>query len=92
MLDALGIAAMREGDDAAAVRYFSSALTAPRRTHSNVHSMLNLGLALANIGRRDEALQILAKLRHVGNARVKERAADAMGKISAGSAKRLGWR
>ncbi len=91
MLDALGIAAMREGDDAQAVKCFSAALVAPRRTHSNVHSMLNLGLALANTGRRAEALRVLQKLRGVANDKVRNRAADAVARLSAGETVRFGW-
>ena len=91
MLDALGIAAMREGDDAAAVRYFSASLVAPRRTHSNIHAMLNLGLSLANVGRRDEALKILAKLKGVANGKVRARAADACAKLAAGEDARFIW-
>ena len=82
MLDALGIAALREGEDTQAVRYFSAALTAPRRTHSNIHSMLNLGLALSNTGRRAEALKILSKLTGVANETVRRRAADAVERLS----------
>ena len=91
MLDALGIAAMREGDDAQAVKCFSAALVAPRRTHSNVHSMLNLGLALANTGRRAEALRVLQKLRGVANDKVRNRVADAVARLSAGETVRFGW-
>ena len=91
MLDALGITAMREGDDASAVRYFSAALVAPRRTHSNVHSMLNLGLSLANTGRRAEALKVLQKLMGVSNEKVRRRAAEAIRCLSAGECARFGW-
>ena len=91
MLDALGITALREGDDASAVRYFSAALVAPRRTHSNVHSMLNLGLSLANTGRRAEALKVLQKLMGVSNEKVRRRAAEAIRCLSAGECARFGW-
>ena len=91
MLDALGITALREGDDASAVRYFSAALVAPRRTHSNVHSMLTLGLSLANTGRRAEALKVLQKLMGVSNEKVRRRAAEAIRCLSAGECARFGW-
>ena len=91
MLDALGITALREGDDASAVRYFSAALVVPRRTHSNVHSMLNLGLSLANTGRRAEALKVLQKLMGVANEKVRRRAAEAIRCLSAGECARFGW-
>ena len=91
MLDALGITALREGDDASAVRYFSAALVVPRRTHSNVHSMLNLGLSLANTGRRAEALKVLQKLMGVSNEKVRRRAAEAIRCLSAGECARFGW-
>ena len=91
MLDALGIVAFRDGDDAGAVRYFSAALVAPRRTHSNVHSMLNLGLSLANTGRRAEALRVLSKLTGVANDKVRRRATDAVRRLSAGESVRFSW-
>ena len=91
MLDALGIAAMREGDDANAVRYFSAALVAPRRTHSNVHSMLNLGLSLANTGRHAEALKVLQKLTDVSSEKVRRRAAEAIKNLSSDEFVRFGW-
>ena len=92
MLDALGITAMREGDDASAVRYFSAALVAPRRTHSNIHSMLNLGLSLANLGRRNEAAKFLSKLKGVANDDVRTRASDAIQKLSQGETARFSWK
>ena len=92
MLDALAIAAMREGDDASAARYFSAALAAPQRTHNRIYSMLNLGLVLANEGRKDEALRVLSKLHDVGNVSVKERVVDAIRKISTGATTRFMWR
>ena len=91
MLDALGITAFREGDDASAVRYFSAALVAPRRTHSNVHSMLNLGLSLANTGRRAEALKVLQKLTGVSNEKVRRRATEAIKRLSTDECARFGW-
>ena len=92
MLDALGIAAFREGEDARAVRYLSAALTAPRRTHSNIHAMLNLGFALANMGRRAEARKVLSKLTGVANETVRRRAAEAVARLSAGETARFSWR
>ena len=92
MLDALGITALREGDDANAAKYFSASLVAPRRTHSNVHSMLNLGLSLANLGRRDEALKLLSKLKGVSNDDVRSRASDVIQRLSQGKTERFGWR
>jgi len=92
MLDALGITALREGDDASAAKYFSASLVAPRRTHSTVHSMLNLGLSLANLGRRDEALKLLSKLKGVSNDDVRSRASDVIQRLSQGKTERFGWR
>ena len=88
---AIGITAMREGDDANAVRYFSAALVAPRRTHSNVHSMLNLGLSLANTGRHAEALKVLQKLTDVSSEKVRRRAAEAIKNLSSDEFVRFGW-
>ena len=78
MLDALGIVAMREADDKAAVRCFSAALVAPKRGHSNVHSLLNLGLCLANTGKDRDALAVLAKLSAVRDEAIRRRAAEAI--------------
>ena len=78
MLDALGVAAFREGDDRSAVAYLSAALSAPRRQHTKSHAMLNLGLALANIGRDREALDVLRELRQLRDKWVRERATSAI--------------
>ena len=78
MLDALGVAAFREGDDRSAVAYLSAALSAPRRQHTKSHAMLNLGLALANIGCDREALGVLRELRQLRDKWVRERATSAI--------------
>ena len=78
MLDALGIVAMREADDKAAAKWFSAALVAPKRAHSNVHSLLNLGLCLANMGKDRDALAVLAKLSSSRDERIRRRAAEAI--------------
>lgn len=92
MLDALGIAAMREGDDEAAVKFFSESLVAPARSYSNVHTMLNLGLSLANSGKRAEAVMMLLRLHSVSDESVRARVRDALEHIKAKSTSRLEWR
>jgi len=82
MLDGLGVVAMREGDDQAAARLFSAALVAPRRAHANVHSLLNLGLCLANTGKDHDALAVLAKLATSKDSDVRRRAAEAIKAVS----------
>lgn len=81
MLDALGIARMRTGDYAAAVRFFSAALSAPHRTHMTRHSQLNLGLCLANAGSPRDALSVLNPLCRDPDRTVRARAAGAVAVI-----------
>jgi len=92
MLDALGIVAMREGDDEAAVKFFSESLVAPARSYSNVHTMLNLGLSLANSGKRAEAAMMLLRLHSVSDEGVRARVREALDHIKAKSTSRLEWR
>jgi len=92
MLDALGIAAMREGDDKSAVKFFSESLVAPARSYSNVHTMLNLGLSLANSGKRAEAVMMLLRLHSVSDEGVRTRAREAIEGIKAKSTSRFEWR
>lgn len=91
MLDALAIAAFREGDDEEAVRLFGAALTAPERSHNNLHAMLNFGFALANVGRIREALVLFGKLRDVSDAGIRRRAASAAGQLRTGVFARFTW-
>ena len=91
MLDALAIAAFREGDDKSAVRWFTASLTAPQRSHSNHHAMLNFGFALANVGRRREAEDMFVKLRKVSDRQVRERAASAEALLRQPNPTRFAW-
>ena len=92
MLDALGIVAMREGDDASAAKFFSSSLVAPQRTYSNVHTILNLGLALANSGKRADAVLMLLRLHSVPETEVRKRAREAIEAIRDRKPGRFEWR
>ena len=78
MLDALAIVAMREGQYLAAVHYFTMGLKVAKRNHSPDHSLLNLGLCLANLGKDHEALAVLSKAAQCGNPTVRGRAVEAM--------------
>lgn len=78
MLDALGIVAMREANYPAAIHYFTAGLKASKRNHSVDHSLLNLGLCLANAGRDQEALGVLQKATASRNPGVRKRAEEAM--------------
>lgn len=91
MLDALAISAFREGDDKAAVRWFTASLTAPRRSHNNLHAMLNFGFALANVGRKREAEDMFVKLRNVSDRQVRERAAAAKVLLRQANPPRFEW-
>lgn len=91
MLDALAIAAFREGDDEEAVRLFGAALTAPARSHNNLHAMLNFGFALANVGRIREALGLFDKLRNVSDAGIRRRAIAAAAQLRTGVFARFAW-
>lgn len=92
MLDALAIAYMREGDDRNAERLFRAALTVPRRNHSPGHSLLNLGLTLANLGRDAEARTMLGKATEDVHPEVRARAAAALDTLrSGGKRERFLW-
>jgi len=93
MLDAAAIVSFREGDDAAAVRLFTASLAVLRRNHSRGHSLLNLGLALANVGRDSEAEAALARALREESPDVRSRAREALAKIRSGAARsRFVWR
>ena len=91
-LDALGIAAMREGDDRTAVAMFSASLAAPMRSYSNWHTLLNFALSLANAGRRVEAVENLLKLSSVRDEGVRSRALDALDAVKNHRPGRLEWK
>ena len=92
MLDALGIISMREGNDKNACAYFMASLAAPERSYTNVHTILNLGLSLANCGRRFEAIETLAKLHMSSNQEVKKRAIEAIDAIKQKKRSRFEWK
>ena len=77
MLEALGLAALAKGDDAASARWFAAALCAPARAHDDKYARLGLGYALANLGRKDEALGVLDSLRDSTDGEVRFKAAAA---------------
>jgi len=92
MLDALGVTALREGDDRLAVACLSAALSAPKRQHTETHARLNLGIALANMGCDREALRMLAPLRKAPDKWVRERATSLSLTISQAAPRaRIGW-
>ena len=91
MLDALAIAAFRSGDDEEAVRLFGAALTAPARSHNNLHAMLNFGYALANVGCIREALEMFDRLDGVSDAAIRRRAATAAKQVRSGVFARFTW-
>lgn len=91
-LDALGIAAMREGDDRTAVAMFSASLAAPMRSYSNHYTLLNFALCLANTGRRAEAVVNLLKLSSVRDEGVRRRATDALDAIKNHRQGRFEWK
>lgn len=93
MLEALGIAAMREGRYADASRCFAASLQAPARNYSNHHALLNLGLSLANSGERYEAMKVLRRLKSVPEEGIRRRAAEAVQAMSSdGDAPEFEWR
>ena len=77
MLEALGLADLAEGDDESAARRFAAALKVPARAHSDLNTRLCLGYALANLGRKDEALGVLDSLRDSTDGEVRFKAAAA---------------
>ena len=91
MLDALGVVALREGDDAAAAKLFAASLLAPRRAYQNNYTMLNLGLAFANSGKRPDAVTMLMRLRGVRDGKVRARAEAALERIKNKVPGRMPW-
>jgi tetratricopeptide (TPR) repeat protein len=91
ILDALGVVSMREGDDRKAVEFFCASLRAPGRSYTNVYTILNLGLSLANSGKRFEAVETLAKLHAAGESPARDRARKALEALRKGSRTRFEW-
>ena len=89
MLEALGLAALAKGDDAASARWFAAALCAPARAHDDKYARLGLGYALANLGRKDEALGVLDSLRDSTDGEVRFKAAAAARLIRNGHVRRF---
>lgn len=89
MLEALGITALCEGDDALAVRYLSAAIDVPERAHRDFHARLYLGYALANRGEKEKALKVLDFLRNTTGGDVRFKAAAASRLIRGGILVRL---
>lgn len=84
MLDALGVASMRECDWNSAAKFFSCGLAVSKRNHSRDFSELNLGLCLANAGKDREALGVLARAASSRSAYVRRRAGEAVRTIKSG--------
>ena len=91
MLDALGVVAMREGDDKTAAKLFAASLLAPRRTYQNNYTMLNLGIAFANEGKRVDAVSVLMKLRGVRDEKVRARAEAVLKHVKNKIPERIPW-
>ena len=89
MLEALGLVDLAEGDDESAARRFAAALKVPARAHSDLNTRLCLGYALANLGRKDEALGVLDSLRDSTDGEVRFKAAAAARLIRNGHARRF---
>lgn len=87
MLDALGVASMRECNWNSAAKFFSYGLKVPKRNHSRDFSELYLGLCLANSGRDREALGVLARLASSRSTYVRQRAAESVRIIHSGRAR-----
>ena len=91
MLDALGVVALREGDDRSAAKLFAASLVAPRRSYQNNYTMLNLGLAFANCGNRPDAVTMLMRLRSVRDEKIRARAEAALEHIKNKTPGRIPW-
>ena len=84
MLDALGIVCMREGKFKDAAKFFDASLRVPSRNHSSDHTLLWLGLCLANMNEDARALRTLARAKRSKDERVRRRAESAIYRISNG--------
>ena len=89
MLEALGLVDLAEGDDESAARRFAAALKVPARAHDDKYARLGLGYALANLGRKDEALWVLDSLRDSTDGEVRFKAAAAARLIRNGHVRRF---
>ena len=87
MLDALGIVSMREGKFSDASRYFDASLRVPGRNHSCDHTLLWLGICLANMNEDSRALRILSRAKRGSNETVRRKAEHAIKAISSGTVK-----
>lgn len=92
MLDAMGTVCLREGRDADAVGFYQASLKADRRNYSDDHTRLNLALALANCGRRREAIELLARLSRSRRSGVKACCARLLVQLESEVAARFAWR
>lgn len=92
MLDALGIVHMRESDYLRAAHFFRESLKVAKRNHSPDWSLLYLGLNLANIGKRNEAVRVLSRLQNSRFAQVANRAKSALQTLSSDTGSiEFGW-
>ena len=91
MLDALGIVCMREEKFPDAARYFDASLRVPDRNHSRDHTLLWLGMCLANMNEDARAMRVLARAKRAKNEEVRRKAERALKAISRGGAKET-WR
>ena len=85
MLDALGIACMREEKFREAARFFEAGLRASGRNHSRDHALLWLGLCLANMNEDARAMRVLARAKRVKSEAVRRKADRAIKAISCGA-------
>ena len=85
MLDALGIVCMREGKFHEAARLFEAGLHVSGRNHSRDHTLLWLGLCLANMNEDARAMRIFARAKRVKNETVRRKADRAIKAMSCGA-------
>lgn len=91
MLDALGITALREKEDSKAIAYFTASLHAPMRSYTNVHTMYNLALALANDGKRLKAIKTLTHLSASCDDKMKKRIFETLESFKDRGKTRFDW-
>lgn len=85
MLDALGVVCMREKRFSDAAKFFDASLRVPNRNHSRDHTLLWLGLCLANMNEEARAMRMLARAKRVKNEAVRCKADRAIKAISSGT-------
>ncbi len=81
MAEALGIAAMADGDWGLAERAFAASLAAPERFYSKTEATFRLAETFAHLGKKDAALRILRPFALAEDRAIRLRAIDSLSRL-----------